>query len=554
MSVYLIAMVAIAVVGYDSISKISQRTSILYANNLVPSVHFGMFRANNRAMETVIFQNMQVTSAEDSKRLVDKLTTLISTNEQMLKDLHTNDLTPQKAELVDKLVTYYPTYLNMLQETSTLGLQNKTQEAYTYFNEQGAMINDALLAITSPLEALFQADSEEMDRANKAQTKLATWVITILTVIVITLCIVLGMMITRMIVNPIQMIQKKMGEAEKGDFTGQVNYHAKDELGQLTNSMNTMLRSLRQLLGQITENSHQVAAFSAQLTASAAQTSTASEHIANTVQDVANVANKQTQSVVEATHTLKHMEDHALRIASNAQVVSETAIQAAENSLQGNRAIDLVGKQMNVIQLSITELGEIIDGLGQRSGDIGQIVAEISGIAAQTNLLALNAAIEAARAGESGRGFAVVADEVRRLAEQSSQSSGKISDIITSIQSETLKAVRSMKSTREDVTGGMETVSRTGTYFENIKQSVDQVTGQIQEVSSAVQKMASGTEQLIHSVDMIHVASHSTAAGTENISAATEEQLASMIEISSSSASLYQMADDLQTQINQFKI
>jgi methyl-accepting chemotaxis protein len=113
---------------------------------------------------------------------------------------------------------------------------------------------------------------------------------------------------------------------------------------------------------------------------------------------------------------------------------------------------------MRLIHDTVQDLSKVIRGLGERSKEIGEIVAVITKISSQTNLLALNAAIEAARAGEHGRGFAVVADEVRKLAEQSAQSAQQISELITHIQKETLNAVQSMDQATKEVQSGLDVV------------------------------------------------------------------------------------------------
>ena len=193
-------------------------------------------------------------------------------------------------------------------------------------------------------------------------------------------------------------------------------------------------------------------------------------------------------------------------------------------------------------------------GLGERSAEIGTITEVINGIARQTNLLALNAAIEAARAGEHGRGFAVVADEVRKLAEESSTSAQKITDLVQLIQQDTSQAVAAVKENSAETENGMEVVTKAGTAFEQILNAVNKVAGEIQEVSAGAEQMAASSDEVVKYMDQISSIAMGSSEGAHNVSAATEEQLASMEEIAASSSSLSQMSEQLQEQVNKFKV
>jgi methyl-accepting chemotaxis protein len=95
---------------------------------------------------------------------------------------------------------------------------------------------------------------------------------------------------------------------------------------------------------------------------------------------------------------------------------------------------------------------QTMERLRSSSGDIRRAVDLITQIAAQTRLLALNANIEAARAGDAGRGFRVVATEVKALADQSSRSSGAITDAVSAVQDAADDAVAALEGVTRHIT------------------------------------------------------------------------------------------------------
>ncbi|MGZ9584344.1 methyl-accepting chemotaxis protein [Paenibacillus marinisediminis] len=551
--IFIIGMVTLTSIVYFSMNSMAKDADVIYKDRMVPQANFLKYRANNRAMETIVFQIMQVNVAQDVKKYKEKFEELSVENMKYLDSFQMSGMSEEEMKLVNDIKAGYPAYLESLKHTIVLAEQDK-EEASAYFKSEVMKAYNVIQPLSVQLEKQLMDSAEALNQANTEDAQQSILLTIIISVVLIVICIGVGIWITRLIVKPIQSVQKVMKDAERGDFTGQVNYHSRDELGQLTNSLNSMMTILKGLFGQFADTSQQVAAISLELSANAQQTSTASEHIASNVQKLASGAELQVQAVEETVATLKYMGKGVQHIAQNAQIVSETAIQTSNKSLEGNQAIELVVQQMNSIHGAIDELGQIIQGLNRRSDEIGAIIEAITGIASQTNLLALNAAIEASRAAEHGKGFAVVASEVRKLAEQSAGSAKKVSELISTIQLETGKAVHSMERTANEVFNGIKMVTTAGQSFELIQQSVNMVAGQIQEVTSEVQDIASGTEQMLLSVEHINQAALNSATGAQSISVAAEEQLASMEEISSSSSSLSRMADELQDRIKQFKI
>lgn len=355
--------------------------------------------------------------------------------------------------------------------------------------------------------------------------------------------------------KPISILIDSAKKIADGDLSDEdILIKNKDEIGELSTTLSHMKNNLRELIHQVHTGSKQVTASSDELTASAEQTNIATEQITFTMHQMAASVDKQVQNVEDTSQTITDISNGVQQIAANAQNVTITAIGASEKATEGVQAIKTAVQQMDSINETVNELAGVVIGLGDRSKAIGEIIGTITGIAEQTNLLALNAAIEAARAGEHGSGFAVVADEVRKLAEQSAQSAQEISQLISTTQHDTNKAVESMAFVTKEVVEGIEIVNNAGNSFVHIQDSVNEVTNQIQEVSSAVQQMAAGAEQAVQSMKFIVELADITSSSTQSVSTATEEQLASMHEITSSAKYLSRMADDLQAQIGKFTI
>lgn len=420
-------------------------------------------------------------------------------------------------------------------------------------------------AINIPLSGEISKKMDEIKVYNDQQVQKSTdaaiavidrVIVTAIGVIIAGLIIggVLGFVITKKIQGPLAIILSEIRKFAVGDWRESIHVNTNDEIGELADALNIMRKSTGQLIRQIEGSVEQVAASSEELTASAEQSAQATNQVAGAITEVAGGSTAQLKAVDNATTVVEQISTGIQQIAANANSVAATAERASDAARDGRYAVEKANGQMITVEKSVGGSAQVVSKLGERSKEIGQIVDTISGIAGQTNLLALNAAIEAARAGEQGRGFAVVAEEVRKLAEQSHDAAKQIATLIADIQIETDKAVVSMADGTREVRLGTEVVNAAGDAFSEIASLVGQVSDQIQGITAEIQKMASGSQQIVISMRNIDEISKDTAGQMQTVSAATEEQSASMEEIASSSQALARMAEELRTIVSRFKV
>ncbi|PAQ12959.1 chemotaxis protein, partial [Bacillaceae bacterium SAOS 7] len=305
---------------------------------------------------------------------------------------------------------------------------------------------------------------------------------------------------------------------------------------------------------KLTDQASQVAATSEELSASAMQTSKATEQISSSIQEIAHRAEVQANNV-NASHTITMQMTEQMEQAKQSVTSITNAIEQTNKTAElGYGKINKSLKQIQHIDETQSATANKMKELGQKSEEIGQIIDFITAISTETNLLALNASIEAARAGEHGKGFAIVANEVKKLAEQSAQAADSIKSLILDIQDVSMNVIEAMNTSTVAVKQGLSLSNETGVYFNDIVDRIKEVKEQSTAVSTMIKQVTDRTHQLNQGMDEIHQLGIQSAANTQNVAAAAEEQNAAMDDISASAHSLSQLADELQASVSRFKM
>lgn len=375
-----------------------------------------------------------------------------------------------------------------------------------------------------------------------------------ITIFAIMIATVIALFLAVRIRGALGQIVHVLDKASNGDLTGKVKLNQKDEFGILSHSINSMLQSMQLLMEKVNMVSSLVATSSKEVNENSNMFVTATNDIHTAITEIEQGVMSQAE---ESEKCLLQMSDLAEKINvlyTNTDAIEDISNTTKEFVNQGMNIVAQLNQKSKDTQAVTASIINGIGGLKEESKSIGSIIEVISSIADQTSLLSLNASIEAARAGESGKGFAVVADEIRKLAEESMQAVGRISDIIERINTQTEKTVKTAQQAEQIVSSQADSLETTIQLFSGINKHVEELVSNLDTIAQGVKRMEDTKNQTLAAIESISAVSEQSASATTEVSATISDQLDAAQHMNSTSTTLQNNSEDLMDAIEQFKL
>jgi methyl-accepting chemotaxis protein len=338
---------------------------------------------------------------------------------------------------------------------------------------------------------------------------------------------------------------KDISEGE-GDLTRTIAVNSNDEIGDLARYFNLTLDKIRKLVSAIKSETGMLSDIGADLAGNMNETAAAINEITANIRSIKGRVVSQSASVSETHATMEQVaaninklhnltEDQNAHISQASVFIKEMVdnVNSVTSTLISNtNSVNNLKEASEVGRAGLQEVAADIQEIARESEGLMEINAVMENIASQTNLLSMNAAIEAAHAGEAGKGFAVVADEIRKLAENSSEQSKTIGNVL------------------KKITGSIDKIDKsTGnvlTKFAAIDACVNIVSEQEEKIRSAMEDQRKGSKQILEGVvtvteltRQVRSSSHEMAEGakeviqeSDNLEKTTQEITGGMNEMS----------------------
>ncbi|MDC7221151.1 MAG: methyl-accepting chemotaxis protein [Spirochaetales bacterium] len=369
---------------------------------------------------------------------------------------------------------------------------------YTYNNEKrmGIFIKIDRIRWTVGLSI----SEKEAYRASRV----LEWILIATSTALLLLVGLIVLLFTRMnLIGKIGKLEGLIIKASRGDLREHGLLQGRDEIAEMSGYLNSFIDSLSGFFCKLGDSLEDLEDVGNELSSNMEETAAAVYQIKTNVESSLGQIENQEKSVTSTVTTVEEISRNIEALDRNIEIQNENIEQGSaaveEMVAQFKNVSDSTGnaeKLMETLESSslagrnnLREVSARVQNILEKSHNLEEANALISGIAARTNLLAMNAAIEAAHAGEAGRGFSVVADEIRKLAEQSTMQSGKVRETISDIG--------------ESISDVVEESRISNNSFEEVLENIQGMSRITNEIRASMEEQVSGSSEVLHSLEQI---------------------------------------------------
>ncbi len=407
---------------------------------------------------------------------------------------------------------------------------------------------------TTPIGMVF-AGMEKSEAMSS--TTMVIYFIILAVIVIMVIGIVFAIILGATISGAMNRSVKALGALADGKLNKPVDkglLARKDEIGLLTQSIQSLQASLSSMVGDIGDSTNLLLGASNQLEQTSLETNDYMENVTHAIDTITQGATTQAEDTQNVSDYAQHMGDLILATGDMANTLNKNADRMISSSDEAASSIEELKSSNRDVQAVVEMIDELTRNTNDSAVSIKQATAIISDIADQTTLLSLNASIEAARAGEAGRGFAVVAEEIQKLAEQSNEASGQIDTTVRALIEAADKMVASMESMQrviEDQNAHIESTEGTvGSVIADLRQSVEDIRG----IKTRSEELENARKEIIAGISSLAVIAQENAASTEETNGIISMVTESVSGVHVSAENLRQTSDRLMQHISNFEM
>ncbi|MFD0588230.1 methyl-accepting chemotaxis protein [Paenibacillus sp. GCM10027627] len=369
------------------------------------------------------------------------------------------------------------------------------------------------------------------------------------------IAIAIGLLVIRTVARPLTRLKNLMLQGAGGDLSVRSNMGKRsDEIGELSESFNSMMAQMTELAQDTTRSAEAVLTTASELSQTSTKTATSSREIAAATEEIASGSTHLAAEAERSSLLTEVINESMKKVVSANEDMVVSAEEVERASVQGATYMSSLIEKTGITEGMTRAMAVKVDALKHSTSSIVKILDVLHQLTKQTNVLALNAAIEAARAGAAGKGFAVVAVEIRGLADQSRQSIDIVAQITEKIQEEIDQTVQVLSDVYPLFQEQIGSVKEASDIFASVQQQMSEFVNQLEGVTSSIAKLRQSQANLSESIFNISAVAEQSSATSEEVASLSSEQLGVSDNLVGVSDKLGQVSKRLTDSLAQFKL